>query len=521
MEAIRYLYKTTFKNQVKKSVKKPVTVLYCILVIAYFVWMFITFQNMVEKTGIGMTEGFVAIVSMFTVFFMPVNLITFAKRKGLVFKKSDVHLMFVAPIAPKSVLVYAYIRNLIMSFIIGLITVPLGVIWFHIPLYKMILYFLVSQVLENTLEISLMIILYGNERLSERTLACLRKGLLLFIAAIVVIAIVLFVQYDKSLAFVEPFFGSAYLQFVPIIGWSIACYRLLFLGATTVNVICTCLYILSAIVLLICAYRMKCVGLFYEDAMKYADDYEVARERSKKGEVAFVGGKKAKLKASTITYKGNYGKAIFYRQLLEYKKKRFFIFGFYNLLCLGIGVLIAFLAKDAEVREKALVITAGAGAYCTLIFAGSSMKWLKELENPYTYLIPDSSIRKLWYATLMEHIRSLVNGVLIVAPVAIVSRMNIGAVVLSIVCYVCLQANKLYLSVLCEALLGNTVGAIGKQLLRMIGWCACAGAGIWVLIFFNRYVTMEVAFLGMVLVEIVITAVIAIGASVLFRKMEM
>ncbi len=521
MEAIKYLYKTSFKNQLKKSVRKPVTVIYCILAIAYFVWMYIVFQDMVADIKIDSSEGLVMVFSVIALFFLPGNLITFAKRKGLIFKKSDIHLLFVSPVSPKSILVYAYIKNIILSVVVGLVFIPIGVIWFHIPLYKMILYFIVSQVVENTLEISLMIILYGNERLSRKTLNVISKALLLFIIAIVIIGVYLFFEYDKSLAFVGPFLSNPYLQMVPIIGWSIACYRLLFLGATTLNVICTCLYLLSTIVLFVIAYRMSCTGLYYQDAMKFADDYEEARIRSKRGEVAVVGGKKAKLKAATIEYKGNYAKAIFYRQILEYKKKRFFIFGVYNLVCLGVGIAIAYLSKDMEVREYALFIVAGAGAYCTFIFSGFATKWAKELENPYTYLIPDSPLKKLWYATVIEHIRAIIDGILIVLPVAIVVRMNIVAVVLSVLCYVCLQSNKLYLAVLSEALLGNTVGVTGKQWLRMICMSICIAAGIFAAVLFNKYVGIELAFLGMIMVEVLLTAIIAVGASVVFKKMEM
>lgn len=521
MEAIKYLYKTSFMNQLKKSIRKPFTVIYCILVIAYFVWMYIVFKGMVSDMKIDSPEGLVMVLSVMALFFLPGNLITFAKRKGLIFKKSDIHLLFVSPISPKSILVYAYIKNIILSVVVGLAFIPIGVVWFHVPIYKMLLYFLVSQIVENTLEISLMIILYGNERLSKKTLNIIGKVLLLFIMAIIINGIYLFFEYDKSLAFVGPFLSSPYLQMVPIIGWSIAFYRLLLLGATTLNVICTCLYLISTIALFIIAYRMSCTGLYYQDAMKFADDYEEARLRGKKGEVAVVGGKKAKLKAAKVEYKGNYAKAIFYRQLLEYKKRRFFIFGVYNLVCLGIGIAIAYLSKDLDVRKYALFIVAGAGAYCTFIFSGLTTKWSKELENPYTYLIPDSPLKKLWYATVIEHIRAVIDGILIVLPVAIVVRMNIFAVILSVLCYVCLQANKLYLSVLSEALLGNTVGVTGKQWLRMIGMSICIAAGIFAAVLFNKYVGMEVAFLGMIVVEVVVTAIIALGASVLFRKMEM
>ena len=131
------------------------------------------------------------------------------------------------------------------------------------------------------------------------------------------------------------------------------------------------------------AYRMRCSGEYYEYAMKFADDYEEAKIRGAKGEVAFVGAKKAKVKKAKITYKGYYAKAIFYRQLLEYKKKKFFIFGYYNLICLAVGIAIAFFSRgEGSAREYAIFVATGAGAYCTILFSGFQTKWAKELENP-------------------------------------------------------------------------------------------------------------------------------------------
>ena len=67
---------------------------------------------------------------------------------------------------------------------------------------------------------------------------------------------------------------------------------MIFVGPTLINVIGTILYGISAVIFFVLAYRMDCQGGFYEDAMKFADDYAEARAKSKKGEVAVLGKKK-------------------------------------------------------------------------------------------------------------------------------------------------------------------------------------------------------------------------------------
>ena len=122
-----------------------------------------------------------------------------------------------------------------------------------------------------------------------------------------------------------------------------------------------------------------------------------------------------------------------------------------------------------DLQMKQFFLVPIASAYVTFIFSGYLTKWAKEMESPYTYLIPDKPIRKLWYATLIEHIRSAADGLLVTLPAAVVLGLPLGYILLNVLFYVCLQANKLYFSVLSESLLGNVLGNTGKTILRMVG----------------------------------------------------
>ncbi len=151
---------------------------------------------------------------------------------------------------------------------------------------------------------------------------------------------------------------------------------------------------------------MPCTGQYYEDAMKFADDYQEARKKSKKGEVAVVG-KKKMYRNAQVVYKGNGAKAIFYRQLLEYKKERFFIFGFVTLLYLAGGIFIGYLGIKQDFASKGIMkyyLIPGVMAYLSFIMSSYRSKWEKELENPYVFLIPESPFWKMFYATCIDHI---------------------------------------------------------------------------------------------------------------------
>ena len=61
-----------------------------------------------------------------------------------------------------------------------------------------------------------------------------------------------------------------------------------------------------------------------QDAAKFADDYAEMKARKNNGEMVMSIGKKKKFKRASVEYKASGAKAIFYRQLLEYKKEKWF-----------------------------------------------------------------------------------------------------------------------------------------------------------------------------------------------------
>ena len=314
------------------------------------------------------------------------------------------------------------------------------------------------------------------------------------------------------------------IQLVPIVGWTIAVIRLMFLGPDTVNLIGTALYLGSTVFLSIAAWKMKCTGAYYEDAMKFADDYQKILQNKRKGIANIPWKKKSKLRQATVEYKGVYAKAIYFRQMLEYKKNATFIFGWNTLLCLGLGIVIAAVGyfNDAvsEFGEAKIFIIPAVVAYVTFIFTGYATKWSKELENPYTYLIPDTPLKKVWYATKIEHYRSIVDGILVTVPGAIVFGLNPVLAILTVLLYVCLQANRLYYNMLADALVGNLLGNFGKSMVKLLFQGFAMGAAIGVALMAGLILGVETGFFMMILVTGILTFAGAAIASISFTRME-
>ena len=525
MSALIYVTVRSFQNRLKARLRKPLTYVAILFIVLYVAMMLNSFNVIFSDMSVTGGEGISLILSFFVVWTIPVNLLYYARKRGLAFKHSDVHFIFSAPISPKQILLYAHAKTLPVSLVLNLFITAGGVIWFHVPVTKMILYFLVTFVVENILEASLMLLVFGNEFLKERGNAVLRGLVWACIGAMALLFVSQLFTKPLSFALVGDTLSHPLLQLIPLIGWNIAFIRLLLIGPDTLNLICAALYLITAAATAFTVRRMKCTGQYFEDAMTFADEYEAALKRQKTGRVEST--RKTKYKKASVAYKGNGAKAIYYRQLLEYKKSRFFLLNYNSFIMLGIGLAAlaavffqVFSVEDMEVGEAAVFILPGVSAYLTFIFSSIAPKWSKELSNPYTFLLPDTPLRNLLYSTLLEHIKALVDGALLCIPAGIALKLSPVQILLSILIYACLQANRLYISMVCDGILKPLFGGFGLTMVRMLTQGLIMLLGILGAAAGTAAAGIEAGFLILILIAVACASLLALLSSVLFGKME-
>jgi len=525
VNSLLYLYKRTIINRIRYALKKPITYVAVIGVIAYAVMIIKGFGIIFKNAGVVDEKGIAAIITLVVFFAIPGDILSYVKKKGMIFRKSDVHFVFQSPENPKKVLLFAGIKNFVGLSIIGLVIAGIGVFVIKIPWMTGLLFFLVFAVLENLLEGSMMVIFYANETLSSKIMEIIKYSMYACMGIFVAVGAGMILIKGFSAHVVMEYLMSPYLEIVPFAGWLIGVVRLIALGATPLHIICSVLYLVSVIGLFFYARKMPCSGAYYEDAMKFAEEYATLRQKKKKGENTFrLKNKKTYVKDAAVEYKGSYAKAIYYRQLLEYKKNRFFIFGGYTLICLGVGVVLAYISHSSDFihefgKGKIFVIPAVI-AYLLFIFSGYATKWSKELENPYTFLIPDSPFKKMWYATIIEHIRAVIDGILITLPAAIVLKLNALQIVLTILVYICLNANKLYMNMLADVLAGHILGNTGRMLVKIFVQGLVMVVAILGAVFAGGAFGYEAGFIAMITITFLLTFAGALGASAAFERME-
>ena len=337
MRALLYLSARSFINRLKARARKPLSYAMVVFIVLYALMMFNSFQIVFSEMGMLGAGGYALLLSFFIVWTIPTNLLCYARRRGLTFKHSDVHFVFSSPVNPKGILLYAQMKTLYMGLFLNLFLSVGGVIWFHIPVFKMALFFLVTFVVENILEGSLMLIVFGNEFLGEKGTKALQGLIWAGVGAMGVLFLSQLLTKPFSFSLVGDTLAHPLLQLVPIIGWNIAFIRLLLIGPQPLNLVCGALYLAAAVILPLVAWRMKCTGEYFEDAMSFADEYEEAIKRKKSGSAEGYS-RRRKYKKASVAYKGGGAQAIYYRQLLEYKKSRFFLLNYNSFILLAIGL---------------------------------------------------------------------------------------------------------------------------------------------------------------------------------------
>lgn len=523
MGAIGYLYRKTLWNWIKRSLRKPVTYFYIAVFFLYIFAIPYSLRMFAGQLGGDSPEGMAAVLTVAAFWMVPGNLIAYARRKGLVYRNSDVHFLFPSPVSPKQVLIYAHLRTLVAQILMNVFTAACGAVIFRVEGWRLAVYFLFSLCVENLLEGGIMILLYGSERLGERQRSLVVKAAYGLVGILALMGIYCYMQQGLSLDMAASFLHSDMVQMVPVVGWYIGVVHLLFMGPTTVNLAATAAYGVLFVTVLTAAWKMKCTGDYYEDAVKFAEDYEEVVKSKKQGDVKRLG-KKPKLGHARVNWRGRGAKALFYRQLLEYKKSKFFIFDSSTLMAIVFGAGIVWIYTRE--RSSGLFETFGefvipaVSAYLIFIFTAMNGKWAKELKSPYTYMIPDSAFRKLMNATAMQHVQSLVNACLITIPGAVAMGLSPALTMLSIVFYVVLSANKLYALAVAEAAVGGTMGTVGKQLFQMFIQGITITAAV-----IGGVIGMAVggilqAYLLMNLFLILFTAVFMVIATLNFYKME-
>ncbi|OUP83763.1 hypothetical protein B5F07_09315 [Lachnoclostridium sp. An169] len=521
MKALFYLAKRSFVNHIKMALKKPLTLIIFVFGVAYAIFIIMALASFASMIRLDSVQGLVIIMTVWSIYITLADFMTYSGRKGILFRPAHTHFVFTAPISPKLVLINSAWMNYIFAFGMWLLMAIAAATIFQAALWQAVLFFLAACILSLGFEIAVMVLLYANDSIPEKVLRGICWGIRVFLVALTLVIILYFRQNGLTIESAISFVDWPVLQMLPVVGWQVALYRLILLGPTVLNVVCSLLYLATVAAAAAGAVCMRCDGGYYEEAAKFADDYAELRKRQKSGElVSGIGRKKKTFRKIRERIGGKGAKAVFYRQLLEYKKEKYFIFSKTTLIAVFVALVVSFPMRDEVEAGYSRFFLLGIVAYVSLIMSGYTGKWENELKTPYLFLIPDTAFRKLWYSTLMEHIKALADGTIICVASGIFWRVQPLYIVLCILIYTVLQANKLYARVLAQCLVGDVFGAKGQDIIRAVIQMAILGMGIGAAVIVGVFVNVDLIFPILLIYSIIVTGAMCLLASLRFDTME-
>lgn len=192
-----------------------------------------------------------------------------------------------------------------------------------------------------------------------------------------------------------------------------------------------------------------------------------------------------------------------------------------TLINLTVSLIIAFILREQAVETGVpQIVLLGIIAYMTLVLSGVTGKWEAELKSPYLFLIPDTPVRKLWYATLMEHVKAFADGLLFCIPIGIMWKISPLLLIQAVLIYMVLLANRMYTRVLVQCLMGDLLGKTVQDLIRVFIQMFIIGIGVAVGVIVGILIHLNLVFPIVLLYCIFVTLFTGALASIRFYTME-
>lgn len=462
MKPLFYIMIKSIKNGIKELKKKPGKIIMYLIFIGLL--SLALFANGKSKSSGAVLSGevFGCIVTGVMLLFTVPDILTALDNGATFFRAADVNLVFTAPTKPQNVLIYGFIKQMYT------VLISTAFVLFQIPnLYRfanvkpyaiavLIIGMFIMLLINSLIKLIVYSVASKNEK-NKRIISYVFKGLGIILVAIYVISLYMLKSPVKAIVYI---LNNKFIAYIPVYGWirNIEMASINGISASTIMSIAAAL--IFAAVCFIGLYLMEMD--YYEDVLSFTERREEILKSVRTGQRNYnLNNRKRKVRKVKYTNKGSGASAIFFRQLMEYRKTGF---GFINTL--SIIYFIASVTIGIFVPHFDLRIVFGFSVYFLMIFSFAG-KWQQELTKPYVYLIPDSSFKKVFFSTAVDNVKNLVDGCIIFLPIGILFKSDPVIIILSILGYMSVGSLFVYGGVLTQRIVGNTQSMVIVSLIRM------------------------------------------------------
>lgn len=473
MKALSFLLLTQLKNRILSLRKKPAfLILYSIvfLVVVLSIIMIVIFNHGMPNTRTGDERIVFLILSGLGLLLLYAFTISGLSTGSSLFTMPDVGLLFVAPISSKKILIYGLINTLIKS-LFGSIFIfyQIGNLKANFnygfkEIFALFIIFALMIVFCQLLSIGIYIFSNGNQLRKN-----IVKAILYSVFAIIVLAVILLLRQGQVGTFeaILRIVDSSWFGYIPVAGWATMFFAGIVHNTITMIVASLLLFFLlgAAIVILLTLGKAD----YYEDVLISTEYTFQVRTAAKEGRnIPRQLNKKIKVKENESGIGNGKGAMTFlYKHLLEYRRKSRFVL--INSSTLAMTVIAGIAGYDFRIKNAPTAAFYGLLAvYIYLLYFGTVLGKLKqELLKPYIFLIPETSMKKVFAASLASLMKPCVDAVCIFTVLAAASGSHTLDCVFYALAYAASGAVFVGMTILFQRVLGGQPNRLVQSFVGM------------------------------------------------------
>lgn len=452
MSPLFFLIRKTLKNYIKGIAKKPVTLIGYILVALFIIAMvataFLMPSSLVRSASPALFTGIMLIV--FSILYFT-SLKLGIDKGSTYFRMADVNLAFTAPILPNNILLYGFIKQIGGTMLLLFVAIcQIANIKNNFEMKSYGVWMLLLAVLIYSFAYPLLgMLIYS---WSSKVKARKRKLKQIFnVAALLVVVFFLLSVFRTGNigTSIEEIFSHPLAGYFPIIGWTGSIASAAVTGFSVQFWVGAIGMVLVIVTVSVCFYRLNLD--YYEDVLEGSEYMDAAVKAKCQGNNMSLNLKVKNRIGNKLSGRGAY--AIFSKQVLEMRKTSYFLFfDIASVTVIVAGILFKFLMPDGR-NNLSMFLILCFSVYMLLILQVKG-RFNNEMDKPYVYLIPASPYKKLFYTTLAEHVKNLIDGAILFVLSGIIFKADVPVIFACIINYASFGAVFIYTGVLCKKLFG-------------------------------------------------------------------
>lgn len=518
MEAIIYLVQRNIVNSLKELKKKPLKlILYVVMGLLIVVSLALSVNGNTQLPDTN-AEMYRAIFLGLILMFLFISLKTGIEKGNTLFRLSDVNFLFTAPIKSQLILFYGFARQMGSNFIfIFLLVFQMPNLYNHFPMKNYGWLVILWGTFLFTMLASIMgVLAYSIGSVRESYKKLVNYALYGLVVLVLLGLIAKLIQTGQPLEGTIEFLNMGFFKYIPVIGWLLNMYSAALLGFNVTTVVYFGLIALSGIGFLFIIYNLDLD--YYEDALNNSVVKEAQLAQAKTGKVAWArSGSKTRRTTGGIHY--TKGKAILSKQILEAKKTGLIAGDRSTLFIAGFSLLFAFFVREGGINALLYMMI-----YMNILFSQSN-QWSLELDKHYIYLIPENSIKKIIYATLLENMKALLVGLITFTIATFIFKISLLEGIILGITYASFTSVILFSDLIIRRILGAGLSVVAERLLRFLMLAFILVPGL-ILSFIvglaiNAYTAGQGAYLVLILYNALISLLLISISKGIFEKIDM